>query len=282
MNFLQRLWNKIFNKETVIGKSDVKKRSLHIGINDYPGRKNDLKGCVNDAKAWDKRLRENDGFETVVLLDKKATYKNVTKEIGKIVKWAGEGCHVVITFSGHGTNVRDVSGDEEDKRDEALCLYDRLLIDDDLRKALSKLDPKASLTFISDSCHSGTVTRAFINTMVEDDAPKPRYLPPSDEQEILEVSAASISQKVMLPKEGMNEVLITGCKATEYSYDARFNGKPMGAMSHYALKVLRESPQKLTYDEFYAKLRSSLPTRRYPQTPQLEGSKENRAKKMFE
>ena len=28
------------------------KRSLHIGINDYPGTGNDLFGCVNDSNDW--------------------------------------------------------------------------------------------------------------------------------------------------------------------------------------------------------------------------------------
>jgi hypothetical protein len=281
MNFFQKLWAKLFKKGGSKACCDEHKRSLHIGINDYPGRKNDLKGCVNDAKDWQRYLSTHRWFETAILLDSKATYKNVKREIAKLVKWSHDGCHVVITFSGHGTNVRDVSGDEDDKRDEALCLYDRLLIDDELRLMLSSMHEGASVTFISDSCHSGTVTRSFLEVMSEDDAPMPRYLPPSDEEEILGLAPSSISKKIMSPQEGMNEVLITGCKATEYSYDARFHGKPMGAMSHHALEILKTGSKDMTYDEFHSQLRAKLPQRRYNQTPQLEGSKENRGKKMF-
>jgi hypothetical protein len=282
MNFLQKLWNELFKKDEVNPKCcDAHKRSLHIGINDYPGRQNDLKGCVNDARGWQKYLTQHKNFHTVVLLDNKATYKNVKRELEKLVKWSHDGCHAVITFSGHGTNVRDVSGDEEDKRDEALCLYDRLLIDDELRAILKGFHEGTVLTFISDSCHSGTVTRAFLDTMSEDDAPKPRYLPPVDEEEILDLSPSSVSKKIMSPQENMNEVLITGCKSTEYSYDARFGGKPMGAMSYHALRILKENSTPLSYDDFYTQLRAKLPQRRYPQTPQLEGSEENRGRKMF-
>ena len=35
------------------------KRALCVGINDYPVRGADLKGCVNDAKAWARLLGEH-------------------------------------------------------------------------------------------------------------------------------------------------------------------------------------------------------------------------------
>lgn len=37
-------------------------KALCVGINDYPGSGNDLKGCVNDAKAWAELLIEHYGF----------------------------------------------------------------------------------------------------------------------------------------------------------------------------------------------------------------------------
>ena len=50
------------------------KRSLHIGINDYPGTQNDLSGCVNDANDWEKTLSDR-GFQTITLLDAQAKEK---------------------------------------------------------------------------------------------------------------------------------------------------------------------------------------------------------------
>jgi hypothetical protein len=255
------------------------RHSLHIGINNYPGSANDLRGCVNDANGWEDLLVGR-GFNATKLLDSKATYKNVVREMKKIVSGAEKDSHIVITFSGHGTNVRDVSGDEQDKRDEALCLYDKLLIDDQLRDILSKLPKGAHLTFISDSCHSGTVTRSFLNTLYDEDAPKPRYLPPEDDEEVFGIAPKSISKKIFIPQGDMEEVLITGCNATQYSYDARIGGKFQGAMSHFALKILHANPD-CTYAEFYSSLRQSLPSRQYPQTPQLEGSDKNKDRKMF-
>jgi hypothetical protein len=256
------------------------KHSLHIGINNYPGSANDLRGCVNDANGWEELLRDQYGFKTKKLLDNQATYRAVVRELVKMVEKAKPNSHTVITFSGHGTNVRDVSGDEQDKRDEALCLYDRLLIDDQLRDILGKLPKGAHLTFISDSCHSGTVTRSFLNTLYDENAPKPRYLPPEDDEEAFEISAKSVTKKILTPQEDMNEVLITGCNPAQYSYDAYLNNKFQGAMSCHALKIIKDNTD-LTYEEFYALLRSKLPSRNFPQTPQLEGSEVNKKRKMF-
>ena len=36
------------------------KRSLHIGINDYPGTGSDLSGCINDANDWREMLEARD------------------------------------------------------------------------------------------------------------------------------------------------------------------------------------------------------------------------------
>ena len=38
------------------------KRALCVGINDYPIRGMDLKGCVNDAQDWARALRDHYDF----------------------------------------------------------------------------------------------------------------------------------------------------------------------------------------------------------------------------
>lgn len=279
MNIFKKFFS-LFKKEESQPKVNGSKKSLHIGINDYPGTANDLRGCVNDANGWKNLLESQYGFETKSLLDKDATGKNVVREMQNLVASAKAGDHIVITYSGHGTNVRDLNGDEPDGRDEAICLYDGLLIDDNLRKIFNQLNKDASLTFISDSCHSGTVTRSFINTLYDENSPKPRYLPPEDDEEVLTVKPKDIKNKIFTPVETMNEVLLTGCTSTEYSYDARMGGTPHGAMSYYAIKVLKETPD-ITYKEFFSKLREKLPSGQYPQTPQLEGSEKNLNRKVF-
>jgi hypothetical protein len=79
----------------------------------------------------------------------------------------------------------------------------------------------------------------------------------------------------------MPEILISGCSDSEYSYDAEFDGRPNGAMSAYAIQVIKQNPN-LTYREFHDGLRTLLPSEDYPQSPQLEGSEANKDRKLFE
>ena len=63
---------------------------------------------------------------------------------------------------GHGTKVRDESGDEEDGYDEALCPLDYndsgLLVDDDLFAILIEpMQQGVHMVSLMDCCHSGTI-----------------------------------------------------------------------------------------------------------------------------
>lgn len=259
--------------------TDSKKLYLSCGLNDYPGTKNDLNGCVNDALDWTDLLHREYRFNVTRLTNYEVGKSNVVNALKDMVAKASEGWHLVWSFSGHGSNVADKDGDEPDKRDECLCLHDSFLLDDEIRAILKNLHPKASFTFISDSCHSGSVTRAFMSTL-NIDAPyaKPRFLPPEDNNEALVIPGSMA--RIMNPEEGMNEILISGCSPTEYSYDAYIGGRYNGAMTYNAVRILKQTPN-ITYNAFYAQLRKVLPSSNYPQTPQLEGKEENKNKLMF-
>ena len=98
------------------------KRALCVGINDYPGTNSDLSGCVNDANDWAAALKTRK-YDTVVLLDKKATRKGIVTALNELIQGAQAGDSLVFTFSGHGSWLPDDNGDEPDGRDEMLCPY---------------------------------------------------------------------------------------------------------------------------------------------------------------
>jgi hypothetical protein len=245
------------------------KRAICIGINNYPGTSNDLQGCVNDARDWS-ALLNGFGFGTSLMLDSQATRQNIKAALGDLVTSAGEGDVVVFTYSGHGTQVIDFSGDEGNAYDEALSVYDGTIVDDDLRTIISGIDPKATLIVISDSCFSGSVTRLTPENV------KPRFMPAGN------VSGERVvRQRFLLPEANMPEILVSGCSDSEFSYDAEIDGRYNGAMSAMALKVIKQNP-KATYSEFHAALRKLLPSSEYPQTPQLEGSSAHKNTLLFE
>ena len=245
------------------------KKAVCVGINNYPGIFNDLKGCVNDAKDWS-ALLQGLGFETTLVLDAQATRANVKSALQGLIEATNAGDVAVFTYSGHGTQVSDKNGDEGDPYDEAVYLYDGTVIDDDLRAILNGIHPQATLVIISDSCFSGSVTRLAPEPAL------PRFILPT-------VSTASkmARRSFLVPESGMPEILISGCSDSEYSYDAEFNGRPNGAMTAYAIQVIKQNPN-VTYREFYSSLRALLPSNDYPQTPQLEGSDLNKGRKLFE
>ncbi len=264
------------------------KRSLHIGINDYPGTGNDLSGCVNDANDW-REIMEARGFQTTSLLDGEASKSNMVEAISKIVGDTGQDDIAVITYSGHGTWVPDEDDEEVDGRDEALCPHDisqgQILTDDELFEIFSERKHGARIIVISDSCHSGTVTRAC-NFMpgTESDSwnfQKIRFLAPEfyiKGDEVRLRRARRVEKIKASGKIRAAAVLFSGCKDDEYSYDAWFNERPSGAFTYAALQTLKSLPDTATYRGWHREIRKILPHVNYPQTPQLSGSWHQRTK----
>jgi len=259
----------IYNS-TIPSTGGVMKRALHIGINDYPGTQNDLRGCINDANQW-KETASRKGFNSfVMLLNDQATRSNVKNEMIKIISESKDGDTLLITYSGHGSKVADsMNGDEEDKVDETWYLYNGNFVDDEIREILSKIPQGVKATIVSDSCHSGSITRALLSTFNAEGYSKPRYMPPENIVECAVVGSIESSRAFAYPESGMNHILIAGASSTEYSYDAFFD-KPMGALTYYATQIIDANPN-FTYNQFYDELMKKLPSARYPQTPQLEG-----------
>lgn len=105
-----------------------------------------------------------------VLRDEQATAENIKSGIRN---WLQQGVisgdRVMFAYSGHGSYVRDTSGDEKDGRDEALVPHDatrrngeavNMLWDDELRSLLAAV-PTDDLYVFIDACHSGSITRSW-------------------------------------------------------------------------------------------------------------------------
>jgi hypothetical protein len=277
------------------------KLGLCVGVNNYPGTHMDLAGCVNDAKDWAAELGAR-GFEVTQLLDEKATKAALVNAFKSVIGAAGKGDTVVITFSGHGTYVPDLNGDEIDGLDEALCPCDiqtggGALIDDEIHAMFASRKPGVRLVLISDSCHSGTVTRAAGADPDSDDLPRARFLPmgnwlPADQlprgasgkpvSSVVVTSGASPFVNSLSRGEG--DLLLAGCKEgpNNFSYDAKIKGRPNGAFTYYALKALKTLPPGATYTDWHAAITPAyLPSLNYPQSPQIVGSAAARKRKVF-
>lgn len=241
--------------------------ALCVGINDYPGTSSDLAGCVPDAQDFADVLGGR-GFQTRLLVDSAATKAAIVDTLTELVATVGYGDTGIVTYSGHGTWVADVDGDEADRRDEALCPHDIWtvgpLTDDELHTIFAERRYGARLVMVSDSCHSGTVTR--FAAPLGDSQDRVRFLPPQSYDHNARAVAAGV-RSVPRP----SALLLAGCADTEYSYDAVFAGKPNGAFTKVALDSLRALPAGASMRDWHSAIRRSLPSRDYPQTPALYG-----------
>lgn len=247
------------------------KRSLHVGLN-YPGTSAELAGCVNDAIDW-RDLFHGLGYSTVMLAE--PTGVEMLTAIQAQLKGLRRGDRFVLTYSGHGSFVPDRNGDEIDGFDEVLCPSDyqsRVVTDDDLSRVFDSAALGVRKTFLSDSCHSGTVNRfapLAVGLVAQLNA-KARFMPPSEflpARDIDAVLAASPVTKVIPGATRVPAALISGCADHEYSYDAWFGSRANGAFSRVAIDAFRPTIRMV---EWWRTIRSGLPSPSFPQTPQLQ------------
>lgn len=144
--------------------------SVHIGVNKLNHKHyvdmSDLDFCEADAKAM-RKLAKKQGFQTSMLLGKKATRDNVSEAISSAAEQLKKGDLFFITYAGHGCYIPDTNKDERkerghrlDRRDETWCLYDAQQVDDERGVLWSRFKKGVRICILSDSCHSGTTARS--------------------------------------------------------------------------------------------------------------------------
>lgn len=242
--------------------------ALCVG-NNYPNTGAELQGCVNDALDWSTLLLEQ-GYTADVL--EEADKPAVLDHLRHLVDQAGFGDRIVFQYSGHGTWVPDRDGDEADRRDEALVMaglsLDDLITDDELQQVFSGLSYGTSALILSDSCHSGTVSRFIERPQAAPDA-RTRFLSPVDLGTSLSFERVlELEQREATPPRRTGS-LISGSTDQEYSYDASFNGRPNGAFSRVAIDAFAPG---ISLNNWWRAVRTTLPNADYPQSPQLTAS----------
>lgn len=158
---------------TLINPSESKylnptRRAVLIGIN-YYGQSGQLSGCHNDVRNIKDYLITVHDFQEnniTTLMDDRyhtsPTYANIMTAFRQAVRLTQSGDTLFCHFSGHGGQVLDRNGDEDDGKDETLIPVDFTsagqITDDKLLLELVKPLPRDSvMTCLMDCCHSGTV-----------------------------------------------------------------------------------------------------------------------------
>lgn len=259
---------------------------IHIGINvvdpkHYNGWDGRLAGCENDANDMLK-LSSAKGFRSSTIMSAQATAQGVTDALTKAAGTLRAGDILFLTYSGHGGQVPDANSDEDDHKDETWVLYDRQLLDDELWALYAKFPRGVRIVVLSDSCHSGTVTRelAYQETYLPHTAAigaagdasadqlKTKNLPKETEAKTYEANKALYDKLQMALPPGLtnqvavgaNILLISGCADNQLSGDGPRNGVFTGNL----LRVWQGGTFKGSYRELYQKLSNLMPASQSP------------------
>jgi hypothetical protein len=164
--------------------------SLHVGLNSvdpahYEGWDGALTACEFDAEDMAELARAV-GYDAQALLTAQATREAVIGAIQGAAERMKPGDIFLFSYSGHGGQMPDFSGDEalerpDDFNDETLLLYDGQIVDDELYALWAGFPADSRVLVVSDCCHSGSNIKArMIDEMVNAAATpdqRPRVMP---------------------------------------------------------------------------------------------------------
>ncbi len=213
------------------------RKALCVGINDYPNPQNRLHGCVADAQNWQAVLAGM-GFAVESLHDGDATRAGILRSLETLIGQSQAGDVLAFQYSGHGTHVQDLDGDEVSGEDQAICPVDfedgNLLIDDDIRAVFEKLPEGVQLTCFMDNCFSYSNTRFAVGKAAPA-GPKslPRFVELSAEtvQRYKEVRQGAGTRGLVGTRSGgagtpeeMRWVAFAACNSDEVAYETGGRG----------------------------------------------------------
>jgi len=169
-----------------------------------------------------------------------------------------------------------------DGLDEVICPVDfdetHLIRDKDFARYFSRVPKGVELVWISDSCHSGDLSR---DLLPDSDPQRPIskyfHLPLDLNWRMATIEKETKTRALTMPRAAtkLNVALVAGCQSDQSSMDTTFEGRRNGALTYYLLKTLKQPDGlQLRLSEVVANSRKAI-LRTFPnQEPQLEGSAE--------
>ena len=250
--------------------------SLHLGLNavdsaHYQGWDGKLVACEADAEDME-AIAKKKGFAATKLLTKQATRKAALREMADAANKLASGDIFFLTYSGHGGQLPDSTGEEDDRMDETWCLFDGEMSDDELYNAYGKFKPGVRILVLSDSCHSGTVTREMFYrakpaTHGEGAEIRYRNMPRDVALRVYRANKvfydeiqAGVSRGKETTDIDASVMLISGCQDNQLSQDGQFNG----LFTARLLEVWKDGKYKKPYPHFHRAIVDLMPPDQTP------------------
>src|ERR1700733_6894245 len=260
-------------------RPDGVKRALLIGINKYRAVTG-LQGAVNDVETMREILIKRWGFppgNITMLTDEGATRENMLAAVRSIVAISEPQDTIYIHYSGHGSQVEDLNGDEEDGLDETLVPQDgrtngiRDIVDDELDDIFSGLRTH-NVVVVLDSCHSGTATRSF--------DVRARSVPQDMRIGLYKTGVTGMTKRGINPLKKARLVAIGAAADDEEALDGPIDGNYHGFFTYALARALTAANSDATPRDIFAavvqelgRLQAAFGRITMPE-PQLEGPPE--------
>lgn len=254
-------------------------RALVVGIGDYPESSgwNRINGDRDVDLAVRMLMRNGFAREDIsVLVNGQATKSAIRDAFSRLIAESGSGDVIYIHFSGHGQQVRDINGDEEDGLDEAFVPFDARrkyskgvyeggnhIVDDELNVWLESLKDavgkNGNILFVMDACHSGGSTRGE-----EDECTWPMR-GTSDVFEMVHESSLSPSVTSDIGVSDINWLFLAACKSYQNNYEYKTEDGYYGRLTWALYKCLDSG---MNFYELIQKLEESYEGMPHPPVPQ--------------
>jgi metacaspase-1 len=283
------------------------RKALLIGINDYApvgAGGPDLRGCVNDVRDVAHTLNAlmivPPGPGSIrILTDQRATRANILAGVKWLLGGAKKGDVLIFHYSGHGSQLPDLDGDETDapsRKDETICPHDYatagMIKDDDFRALFAGIPAGVNLDVIFDSCHSGSGTRELGGP--ESGSPENqvtiRYVePPVDYAYFLDANPTIPMRGLFKQPSGtrepvvapLNHVLWAACRDYQTSAEVPVGGLVRGVFTYCFCTVLRRAGAGITRVRLDGLVSADIRRMGFAQVPQLEGTAKSLGEKVF-
>ncbi|HVF30992.1 MAG TPA: caspase family protein [Pyrinomonadaceae bacterium] len=280
---------------------------LQVGIGKYQHTPTwaELRGAVTDVVEMRKVL-EGDRWNIpaaniLTITDTEGTKRNIFEKfqshlIANAEKYyqktkdRRKGAIILFQFSGHGSQVPDLDGDEKDDgKDETLVTVDSQdapgknfdITDDEIYALTSRLRPFTdNIVYVFDSCHSGSGTRdsGDVRRLPEKKTPVvtiPGILPSTRSGG---VEKPADSESGVLPP-GDDYIVITAAHANQLASQRNCfeecgqTQRPVvyGYLTYYLIDELKNARNDTSYRELMENVSRRLSAEKPTQTPQLEG-----------
>ncbi|MCB0004501.1 MAG: caspase family protein, partial [Anaerolineae bacterium] len=273
--------------------------ALFVGIDDYLGGVNSLRGCVNDVTRLHDLLAArvaggSDRFYPLLLANAQATRQGIIDAWRSHLGQAGPGDVALFCYAGHGSqeNAPPEFWDfEPDHLNETLVCHDSRasggwdLADKELAQLISEVAANGPhFAVILDCCHSGSGTRDAEDVTIRQEKADTRtrpitsYIvtpPPVAGLQEQQTSAAGPAMPWAAIALGRH-ILLAACRPEQTAKETVFPGpaslERRGAFYYYLQDTLQQSGAPLSYRDLFKRVNALVQQRVADQHPQLEAS----------